>query len=612
MKFSVHITKQPGFIILAFLVSGILFYSCANRAAGPTGGPKDTIPPVVIKTNPLNGTVNFKKKLIEIYFDENVELQKANENVIVSPAQKIMPEIRANARSLTLELQDELIDNTTYSLNFGDAIVDLNEKNPLHNYTFAFATGAVIDTLKISGIVISAENLSPSKGIYVGIYKEDDDSVFFSQPFSRIAKTDENGRFTIDNVRTGMYRIYALGDANRDYIYQPGEEAAFIDSLVAPFAVTTVKADTIWKDSVKIDTIKSKVISDYYPQNLLFKLFKENYKRQYLVKTERKQPECFTFYFNATQAELPVINPLNFEWEGRYSVQKNATQDTLTYWLTDAALVKQDTLTMAVNYLKTDSLNRLVPSTDTLNIVMRLPKATSKPKKAALDDVAYKFNTNLSQVFDVFNAVRFSFESPLRTFDMSKIHLAQKVDTVMKPLEIKWLKSDSISLTYRIEQNWEPEANYELKIDSAAFTSIYGNISDKFSSAFKIKSLDEYSSIKLQLEPAVPNAVVQVLDEKDKVVAQKKADLPFTKIEFLRPGDYYLRLFVDENGNGKWDPGSVKDKKQPEAVYYYPKKLSLMANWEFGETWDINALPLLQQKPEELYVKKTESSAPKR
>jgi len=608
MKLIRNIIFRQFFITLAIVVAGVLLFSCANRAAGPTGGPKDTIPPVVLKTNPLPGTLNYKKKLIEISFDENIQLEKATENVIVSPAQIKSPDIRANGKNLTLELQDELTDSTTYTVNFGNAIVDLNEKNPLKNYSFSFATGNEIDTLKISGIVISAETLSPAKGIYVGIYKEDNDSVFFKQPFLRIAKTDETGRFTIENIKKGKYRVYALGDVNRDYMYQPGEDAAFIDSLVTPNAISAMKNDTIWKDSVTIDTIKNVTFTNFQPQNILFKLFRESYKRQYLVKSERKQPECFTFYYNTTQAKLPEIKPLNFDWEGKYIVQKNATLDSLTYWITDTLLVKQDTLQMQVTYLKTDTLNKLVPSTDTLSMIMRHPKINAKQKNISKKDVSFKFNTNLSPSFDKFNAVVFKFESPLKLYDLSKIHLNQKIDSTEKSLKVNWQSVDSTSLIYRIDYKWEPEQSYELKIDSAAFIDIYENVSNQYSSQFKIKSLDEYSGIKIILEPALPKVVFQALDAKDKVIAQKKNETKVTKIEFLKPGDYYLRLFIDENENGKWDPGDVKKMIAPETVYYYPNKLSLMANWEFEVTWNANLIPLLRQKPKELYEKQEKTS----
>lgn len=592
--------------LFVVVVTGFVVFSCANRASGPTGGPKDTIPPVILKTTPLNKTLNFRKKQIEIYFDENIQIEKATENIVVSPPQSKDPEVKGNGKVLTFEFLSDLVDSTTYTINFGNAIVDLNEKNPLKNYSFSFSTGDKIDTLKISGKVISAENLNPVKGMLVGIYQDADDSVFFKKPFLRIAKTDENGNFSIENVKPGKYKVYALGDVNRDYFYQPGEDVAFIDSMVTPLAVVQHKNDTVWKDSITVDTVKSVVYTGFYPNNLLFKSFKESSRRQYITKYERKQEQFFSLFFNSKQNALPEIKPLNFEWNGQYLLQKNATLDSLTYWLKDSMLVQQDTLILAVNYMKSDSLNNLVLSADTLNLIMRRPKITGKAKVTAdmkAKEMSAKFATNLASSFDLYNPIIFKFESPTSSFDINKIHLYQKIDSIQKVLPVNFQKSDSVQMTFHLTYKWEPEKEYELLVDSAAFTDIYGKTSKKLSSQFKIKSLDEYSSINIKIEPFQPGAIVQVLDAKDQVVAQKESTSKGCKIEYLKPGDYYLRMFLDENGNGKWDPGAVVNKKNPEVVYYYPKKLSLMANWEFEETWNVNEKPLLEQKPRELYEK---------
>ncbi len=601
------------YTFLIIVVSAMMIFSCANRASGPTGGPKDTIPPVVLKSAPFNGALNFRKKIIEIHFDENVQIEKANDNVIISPPQIKSPEVKGNGKVVTVEIQEDLLDSTTYTINFGNAILDLNEKNPLRNYSFSFSTGDVIDTLKIAGKVINAEDLNPVKGVVVGIYQIDNDSMIFKKPFLRIAKTDENGDFVIENIRQGKYRVYALGDENHDFTYQQGENVAFIDSLFTPTVVVTQKADTVWKDSVTVDTVKHSFLADYFPKNVLFKLFKENFKRQYLVKSERKQAENFSLQFNAPQAYLPEIKPINFSWEGKYLLQKNATQDSLTYWLTDTELTQQDTLIMTARYQKSDSLNRLVYTTDTLNLIMRHQKLSPRPKNAVAQSEkvkAYIFSTNLASAFDHFSPAIFKFQSPLKTADLSHVFLYEKVDSTKKALKVNWQKEDSTGMAYKIVYKWEPEKSYELTVDSAAFTNIYNEVSNKYVSQFKIKSLDEYSGIKILLQPAVPNAIVQVLDTKDKLVASKPNIEKGTHIEFLKPGDYYLRLFIDANGNGKWDPGDVKKHIQPEAVYYYSKKLSLMANWEFEETWDINSLPLLQQKPKELFQKVEKTTNP--
>jgi len=285
--------------------------------------------------------------------------------VLISPPQIKQPDVRGNSKTLTVRFEEELLDSTTYTINFGNAIVDLNEKNPLKDYRFAFSTGNAIDTLKISGILINAEDLNPLSKILIGIYRENDDSVFFRKPFLRIGRTDENGHFVIDNVKAGTYKIFALEDINKDYYYQTGEGIAFIDSLVTPTSRIEEMQDTVWEDSIHIDSIRTYMGTRFLPDNLILRFFKESKKRQYLVKSERKLPQSFQLYFNAKLTELPVIKPLNFEWEGKYLLQRNNTLDSLTYWITDSAVYNMDTLQMSLTYLKTDSVYNLVPQTDT-------------------------------------------------------------------------------------------------------------------------------------------------------------------------------------------------------------------------------------------------------
>lgn len=582
----------------------LLVYSCANRAQGPTGGPKDTTPPKVLKSVPLNGTLNSKKKQIEIDFDKIVTVEKANENVIISPPQQKPPDVKSLGKKVTVNFNENLLDSTTYSINFGNAIQDVNEKNILKNYLFSFSTGNQLDTLKISGTVINAEDLNPLAGIIVGIYKENSDSLFSLKPFMRIGKTDENGRFSINNIKKGKYKVFALGDANQDYMFQPGEGLAFMDSVVAPTYRIEEMQDTVWKDSTHVDSIRTYMGTRFLPDDLSLKYFKENKKRQYFVKSERKEPFVFSLYFNTTQTRLPELQPLNFNWEGKYLLQKNAGLDSLTYWITDSLTWKRDTLSFKMTYLKSDSLFQLKPVTDTINVAMRKGRVNIHAKAAKKITVQkippLKFSNNMGGAFEIYNPINLNFETPLEKLDVSKIKLFQKVDTTFKQIPFKWRQVDSTRMAYAIDYKWKAETSYELRIDSAAFTSIYKRISSKLKSEFKIRSLDEYSSVKLLLSPFNPKAMLQVVDTKDAVLATKPASEKGTVFEYLKPGDYYVRLFIDENGNGKWDSGDFTKRRHPEEVFYYPKKMTLMANWEFEETWDYMSVPLLKQKPLEL------------
>jgi hypothetical protein len=588
-------------IILAIM---LLVYACANKAQGPTGGPKDKTPPSVLRSFPANGSLNYKKKLVVIDFDKIVTVEKPNDNVVISPPQQKPADIKSLGKRVEVSFNEKLQDNTTYSINFGNAIQDVNEKNIIKNYLFSFSTGGEIDTLKISGTVLNAEDLNPIAGIIVGIYLETSDSVFSLKPFLRIGKTDENGHFSIDNIKKGKYKVFALGDSNHDYMHQPGEGLALHDSLIVPTSVRAEMKDTVWADSTEVDSIRTYMGTRFLPDSLTLRYFKENKKRQYFVKFERKEPFVFSLFFNTSQATIPKLRPLNFNWDDKYLLQKTAGLDSLTYWITDSLVWKKDTLKFAMTYLKTDSLFQLKPITDTINVSMHKARVNAHAKASKritpLKIPPLKFMNNIASTFEIYNPVILNFEAPLEKLDISKIKLFQKVDTVFKQIPFKWHQLDSTKMSYSIEHKWIAETSYEIRIDSATFTSIYQRTSGKFKSEFKIRSLDEYSSVKLLLAVFNPKAILQILNPKDEVLSTKPASVKGTVFEYLKPGDYYVRMFIDENGNGKWDPGNLAKRRQPEQVYYYPKKMTLMANWEFEETWDYTQVPLLKQKPLEL------------
>ncbi|MEA4935998.1 hypothetical protein SDC9_102896 [bioreactor metagenome] len=585
-------------ILITFIV-----VSCANRAAGPTGGLKDTIPPVAVRYVPLDGSLNYKKKEIQVYFNENITLEKITDNVVISPPQKTPAVVKGNGKLLTVSLQDELLENTTYSILFGNAVVDLNEKNPLKNFAFSFATGSEIDTLQVSGRLINAENLEPLSGIVVGLHSNLNDSAISSIQFVRIAKTDDEGFFTIRNIKAGSYKLYALKDQSRDFIYQPGEEVAFHDSIIIPEVIVKQQSDTLWKDSVSIDTIQHSIRVSYLPDNITLKLFKENKGRQYLVKSERANNKYFNLIFNARQENFPEVTPLNFDKNTTFLVQSNQDKDSLVYWIPDSTVYKMDTLSVSIRYLKTDSLFQLVPVTDTLKLASRKPKTVLRTKTQGNEGKtlpALNVKTNLSANFDLYREISFDFEEPLDLILQEKVKLFQKVDTTFRPLKYEWIAKDSINRVFALKYPWKPQESYELRVDSAAFRSIYGSVNKSEKTPFKIKSLDEYSALKIVLENFDSLAVIQVLDTKETVVKTAKAAVKGTLFEYLKPGEYFVRLFIDENKNNIWDPGDLVSKKQPEKVVYFQKKLSLRANWELEESWNHLNPDFIYKKPAEL------------
>ncbi|MDR0830896.1 MAG: Ig-like domain-containing protein [Prevotellaceae bacterium] len=628
-------------LLILTVLAAIIALACANRGTGPQGGPKDITPPVPVKSSPQNGALNYKKNNIDVIFNEIILVEKAFENVVVSPPQIKPAVVKAQGKHLVVILVDTLKENTTYTIDFGQAVVDFNEKNVLSGYSFSFATGSEIDTLQMSGTLIDASNLNPISNIFVGIHSDLEDSAFFKKPFDRITKTDEKGNFTIKNIKAGKYRIYALEDIGSNFRFdQPNEQIAFLETVFEPIAITETKSDTLWKDSTVIiekidttdlfidginvfdtirisdtikvvDTIKISQTTKFYPDSIILQAFTEEFHKQYLVKNERPDKYHFSLYFNDIAEELPKINALNFPFENAVFIQANDRKDSITYWLTDSLAWNIDTLNLSIEYLKTDSLNQLVPQTDTLNLRLRKSSAqrpqqnsNRNQKNQPPKQEFIKIQSNMTSTFDFFNQIELKFSAPTFFDKTKKIFVEQKVDTNWVAQKIEFSKGDSIGLKYVLKCNFKQGETYRLQVDSAFFNDLYNKVSDKFSQNLTCKKKDAYASLTLEMGIFTGKEIVELLDKDDKVVRTQQVKSDNVKFEYLTPNTYYARLFVDKNENGVWDTGKFSENNQPEEVYYYPYYFQLREMWDSEEYWDYLEFPLLEQKPKELIKEK--------
>ena len=591
-------------------------WSCASQGT-PDGGPLDETPPRFIASVPAAGAINNTRKKITLEFDEFIKLEKASEKVVVSPPQLQQPEIKPNGKKITINLLDSLKANTTYTIDFSDAIVDNNEGNPLGNFAFTFSTGAAIDTMEVSGTVLDASNLEPVKGILVGLHSNLADSAFTKLPFDRVARTDSRGRFNIRGVAAGKYRIFGLTDTDQNFAYtQKNEVLAFNDSLVIPRFEERIRQDTMWVDSLTYDTIVEKKFTYYLPDNVILRSFKEPVLSQYLVKKERLTPQKFSLYYSAPAESLPVLKGLNFDEKDAFIIEKTLHNDTIHYWLKDSLLYKKDTLAMSINYLYTDTLNKLVPRTDTLKLAAKQVKKEEPKKKKKKDEpeptVFLQANPHIPSAMDVYDFISLTFAEPLERFDTAAIHLRQKVDTLWKDVSFE-IEQDSLNgRRYNFYYDWEPGVEYEFAVDSMAFHSIYGLFTDKIKQNIKVRSLDEYGAIYFNVAGADSLAFIELLDPQDKVVRRIRVNDRRAEFYYLNPGKYTARLVNDTNGNGVWDPGNYGEGRQPEMVYYYPQMLDLKALWELEQDWNVNALPLDKQKLDELKKQKPDEEKKKR
>lgn len=603
-------------LLLAALGMGTLFYSCANMAT-PNGGPYDEQPPRFVSSTPAPNQTDYKGKKVEILFDELIQIDKPSENVIITPPQMEMPVIRSAGRKVVIELKDTLKPNTTYTIDFTNSIADNNEKNVFENFSFAFSTGDVIDTLEVSGTVLNAENLEPMKGIMVGLHSNLADSAFVSLPFDRTSRTNDKGQFTIRNIAPGTYRLFALNDVNRDYKFdQPGEEIAFLDTLIVPSFEAAIRQDTIWKDSLTIDTIVSVGFTRFLPDGLELRLFKEKFERQYRLKPERNQENRLTLKFNAPLDTVPALAPLNFQpadtsW---YFIQPADAGRSVHYWLTDSLVWQQDTLLVAVTFPESDSLNILRAKTDTVQFLMRRrPEKKKKNKDDEPDPPVFLGMTiDAPGSMDLFDTVSVVFDEPVLDLPKEAFYLDQKVDTLWQPVDFDFFPDSANSLGFFINRPWKYGEEYRLEVDSATIVSLYGKENNGYSGTFKIKKEEEYGHLYINIEGIDTTAYVELLNGSDLPVRKARVKEGGVLFMDLKPDKYYARLVVDENGNGLWDTGKYAEKRQPEKVYYYPKMFTIMQNWQVEETWNVPATPLNRQKPMEITKNKPEEATKKK
>lgn len=603
------------FYLLVFL----LLVSCAKMGQ-PDGGWFDETPPKVIGASPADGAVNVNQKKINIYFDEFIKLDNPSEKVVVSPPQLEQPEIKGAGRRIQISLVDSLKANTTYTIDFSDAISDNNEGNPMGNYTYSFSTGAAIDTMEVSGHVLESENLEPVKGILVGLYADHADSAFRTKPMLRVSRTDSRGRFVIKGVAPGSYRIYALQDQDGDYKFsQKSEKIAFSHDIIVPSCKPDVRQDTTWVDSLHIKSIDQVNYIHFLPDNIVLRAFTEPLTDRFFLKAERQKANSFTLFFSYGDSILPQIKGLNFDAENAFLVEASEKKDTITYWLKDTALVNQDTLLMDITYRMTDSTGVLVNKTDSAqeilskepyakrmkNMEKELAAWTKKQEKKKKKGEPYDsvmevkpldVQLSVSSQFDPDQNVIFSFPTPLAKVDTAAIHLYAKHDTLWYRAPMEFLPLEN--RRYELRGEWRPDIEYSLEVDSAAFEDIYGLASKPIKQGFKVNSLDTYGTLLVNITSLhdLP-LIVQLLDAQDKMVKETKTVNGVAEFYYLKPQKYYMRLIVDRNNNGKWDTGNYDSDQQAEEVYYYPETIECKAKWDLTESWNPLVRELSLQKP---------------
>jgi len=608
-------------VIISLIVHLTSFVSCA-RMGSPDGGWYDDTPPRVVSSSPVEHGTNVKNKRVTIHFNEYIKIEDVQNKVIVSPPQMEMPEIKATSKRIVINLQDTLKSNTTYTIDFSDAITDNNEGNPMGNYTFSFSTGSEIDTLQVSGYVLDASNLEPVKGMLVGLYEDSTfaDSTFHTIPMMRISRTNGSGQFIIKGVAPGRYRIRALNDADGDFIHaQKSEVIAFSDEIIEPSAFADTRKDTLWTDSLHINNIVTTGFTHFLPDQISLLAFQALQTDRYLIKTERKQPEKIGLFFSYGHDSLPNIRGLNFEADSAFVIEPSLKNDTIFYWLRDTTLVNQDTLRFEATYMMTDTTGVLVEKTDTIEALAKVPyakrlkeqlkeyekwkkeqdkkKKHDEPYDTVMRKPSLQVKISASSSMSPDQNVYFEMPVPLSVCLADSVHLYSKIDTLW--YRTPFVFEQTAPRQYVLKAEWRPGVEYSLEVDSAAFQSIYGIVSKPIKQGLKVKKEDEFSTLIINLahQPDSGEVIIQMLDTSDKVLRQTIAKQGSAEFYFVKPAKYYVRAFIDYNGNGIWDTGDYDASQQAEPVYYYHEAIECKAKWDVSRNWDFNERPRFKQKP---------------
>jgi len=566
--FSLHQTllKRLFFAVVLMLAS------CANPGS-PTGGPKDTTPPEIIKSEPANQSVNFSGDKVVLTLSEFVTLKDISTQLVVSPPLAKQPEFTTRGKNLIMKLQEPLRPNTTYNFFFGNSIVDLTESNPLAGYQFTFSTGPILDSLTMGGKLLNAFTNQPVKGAFVMLY----DSVYDSVPYKTrpyyLARSGESGEFNLNNLRDGRYLMFALTDINADYMYNlPNEEIAFIDTLVRPLIPVVKPKET---DSTSVDSLKAG-ISKTITHTL--RHFRETDSVQKLVKSTlaRENVLSIIFRFPVRNLKLTALEPaLTGDWN---ITGYNKTRDTLTVWIPSPG---------------SDSLKIIVADSGYTNDTVELslkPReiniGRNKPKETETNPTLGLKHNLISSKIRPDRPMIINFAEPLTSYDFMKV-LLKTDSTLLKP---EFVFEDSIKTRLLIKYPWKEGATYQLTLYDSAFSGIYGHYSD--STGFKFAAYTEAETSFLKIAASLPetgaNYIIQLLGDKEKILDQQIiSENTILEFKYLRPGKYRLKVIYDANRNGRWDTGNYLKKRQPEYVNYHTKEFELRANWTLEEDWTI-------------------------
>ncbi len=597
--------------ILYFVVAGFVWIiinsSCANQGM-PTGGPKDTIPPVLVGTHPLYKSLNYKGDEVRLTFDEFIIPDQVSEILVVSPPLEKRPTILTKSKSLLIRFNEELRDSITYSLDFKNSIVDNNERNAYESLRFTFSTGSHLDTLRVAGKVLNSFDLEPVENTLVLLHKNLHDSAVYTLRPDYIARTNKDGLYLFDNIAKGKYNLFSFNDLNNDFIYNEGaEEIAFHDTFMIPSAYFEAETDTLALPS-GADSLLIEGHIRFLPEPVYLRHFTEKIYDQYLKSARRDSELQMTVVFNEPVSDtfnIELVDTIVPDW---YVFEPNLEYDSLTLWIADTTLASIENIRMELSYFQLDSLDQLFLKKDTVEMEFAKKKEeeTKRSRRRGKEEEdeedegpppvpQFNLTTNVgSSVFELNDDIVIKSPHPIQSIDTSAFVVYLTDDTLKKSLPVIFMKDSVEWRTYRILYKWESETGYTLAVDSAACENIYGITSKKLSTPFKTRAEDYYGTINLELTDIEDQIIVQLLEntKNEEVVQEEIINGDGTVVfRFVAPGKYKVKVIYDENGDGKWNSGSFQDKVQPERVAYVNEVIKVRSNWENNLSWNLEPDP---------------------
>ena len=603
--------KNHGAIFVCLALAALLLQCCANAVA-PTGGPKDEMPPKVVEAVPENRSTAFGGRKIEITFDEYVTLENANQNVLISPPLTTKPDIKIHNKTLVIKFKETLDPNTTYTINFGEAVKDLHEGNLFKDYVYTFSTGEIVDTLSIAGKVLYAEDKKPVENAYVGLYaadRENLDSLPMSTQPNYLTKTNKEGIFRLSGIADKKYLVFALKDVNSNLFFDlPNEEVAFLDTLVPasfPWSPTPMQPmDSLVIDSLvratdslapmPTDTLtilpmdslnmlpQSTVPQRFFDQNslnLTLYMFTEVDSTQVLLEKKLIEEGLLRFVFRHPAKDATIMTPEMLPDTFNLITKSSPDFDTVWWYFTPKV---KDSLWV---HVKLDTLIN-DSSRYSLKFKESVQRRNRNPEKLKMS------NNLIGQGGLVAGSdLILTFSEPIVRYEMSDSAVFKRDSIAIKD-QLNFEPADEQGLQYRLKAKITEGANYSIEIPDSVFFGIRGRTNSPIKLDFHVLKDNEYGNIYITVAPpqGVCQVVVQLTDESGKMLKEeiitKREEVMF---EHLTPAKYKLRAILDADCNGKWSTGNYHRHTLPETVIEYKDPLDLKAGWDIDldEIWEL-------------------------